>query len=282
MSITKFINGKNRRTQALQKGIDYILNPDKTSRTLIHGNGIDVDSAYEDMNTIQTLLRKTTGRRYIHYIVSFDLGVTPETAYDVSVKCANYFAKDYQYILAVHTNTANVHAHIIMNAVNIHTGKKFSQSKSELFKFRDYVNDCLVQNDLNPISVKTSNKLVHEEVFEHDEFELDYDTSIIDLNCENNVHCNFSEVNQLHAYGWNSSFFGPIDCEEAQQIQSAEVYHSQLKEIIHFFQGLSPALPSGINMMDAKLLYEQWRDGQNCLDEEANYGFFAKNIAPNN
>lgn len=282
MSIVKFANGKNCGTEALKNGIDYILNPGKTSCELIHGNGISLASPYEDMYTIQTLLRKDSGRRYIHYIISFDTGVTVETAYSISIKCANYFSEEYQYVLAVHTNTPNIHAHIIMNAVNIRTGKKFSQSKSELFKFREYVNNHLIQCGLNPISTKTSNKLVCEEVIENDEFELDHDALLVDLNHTHNVHCSFSEVNQLHAYGWDASYFGPVDYEEAQQIYTAEVYHSHLQEVINFFQGTSSTLPSGINIVDAEALYEHWCDGQQCLEEDEDYGYFAKHSRRSN
>lgn len=277
MPIIKFANGKNCGTDALKNGIKYILNPQKTSHDLIYGNGIDLDSPYEDMHTVQTLLRKNTGRRYIHYIISFDTGVSAKTAYKVSTKCANYFSEDYQYVLAVHTNTPNIHAHIIMNAVNIRTGKKFSQSKVELFKFRDYINQCLVQNGLNPISANTSNKLVHEEVFEDDEFEFNYEPTVIVTNRISKFSHTFSEVEQLHAFGCNSSFFGPVDYMEAKQIQAAEAYHSQQQDIIHFFQGDSSVLPTGINIVDAELIYEQWLEGQQCLKEDEDNGFFSKN-----
>ena len=275
MSIIKFANAKTTRSDALKRGIEYILNTQKTLCNLIYCNGIYLDSPYEDMQTVQALLRKTTGRKYIHYILSFDLGVTADRAYVVSTRCAEYFADEYQYVLAVHTNTANVHAHIIMNSVNVHTGNKFSQSKSQLFRFRDFVNQCLMEQGLNPISPKNSTKLVCEEVID-DEFELDYDTLLVESDYERKFHYTFSEVNQLHAYGYDSSYFGPIDYVEAKQLQTAEVYHSYIEEIIRFFQGKVSVLPDGINIADAELLYEQWLEGQQCLEEEADYGFFSK------
>ena len=116
-----------------------------------------------------------------------------------------------------------------------------------------------------------------EEVIENDEFELDHEDLLVESNCERNFHYSFSEVNQIHAYRWDSSYFGPIDYEEAQQIQTAEIYHSHLQEIINFFQGKVPALPAGINMLDAELLYEQWLEGQQSLEEDEDNGFFAKN-----
>ena len=249
---------------------------------MICGNGIDLASPYEDMKTVQSLLRKTTGRRYIHYIISFDFNVNANMAYIVSTKCAEYFANEYQYILAIHTNTPNMHAHIIMNSVNIRTGKKFSQSQSQLFKFRDYVNQCLMEHGLNPISPRNSTKLVCEMVIEDDEFELDYDSLLVDSNDADIVHRSFSEVNQLPTCGWNCSFFGPVDYKEAMQIQAAEAYHSHIQEIVHFFQGKLPALPAGINMLDAELLYEQWLEGQQCLEEDEDNGYFAKNSRRSN
>lgn len=274
MSIYKALNAKNRGTDAIQNGISYILNPEKTSLQYVAGNGIDIDSACEDMLTVQRLLRKDNGRRYIHYILSFDFGVSVETAFKVSIECAQYFADDFQYILAIHTNTANVHAHVIMNAVNIRTGKKFSQSAKEFFAFRDYINQCLISNGLNPINNKTQNKLVCEVVSNAELFELD-EVTYANLPFLRNT--TFSEARCLSAYEGCDTFFGHVDLDEATEILQAEQADKKRWEIIHYFEGTSSSLPLDVSFQEAEEIYEQWLQSQPNFDEEdTDHGYFAK------
>lgn len=163
MSILKYGNGKNRGINSLKQAVDYILNPEKTDLELVAGNGVDSGQAARDMETIQTLHGKNSGRAFIHYIISFDRGVPKEIAYAVAEQCASYYAEDYQYIMAVHTNTENVHAHIVLNAVNVHTGNKFSQSKGDMLRYREYVNRILREYGLPVIGKKKEQKLWCEE-----------------------------------------------------------------------------------------------------------------------
>ena len=39
--------------------------------------------------------------------------------------CRRFLKNDYQYVIAVHTDTANVHCHVIFNAINMWNGKTF-------------------------------------------------------------------------------------------------------------------------------------------------------------
>lgn len=154
MSVTVFINGRNTEKSRVKEILSYIERPEATCDRFMYGNGLNPKTAYEDMLVIQNLYRKKdVGKRYIHYVVSFDSNVTSEEAYEVAKEIAAYpkFADDYQYLLAVHTNTNNVHAHVVINAVNVHTLGKFSQSKAGLNKFKDYANQILMKHHLEPV-----------------------------------------------------------------------------------------------------------------------------------
>ena len=258
MSILKFANGKNRGNDALERGINYILNSHKTSPEYIACNGVEQNSAVEDMKTVQQLLGKDTGRRYIHYVLSFDAGVSPQKALTIASESAEYFADDYQYILSIHTNTANIHAHIILNAVNIHTGKKFSQSKAEMLDFRDYVNTVLLAHSLNPVGKSAENEEVHPELYFEEE-----DT--------------FYDFEDADDYKENESFFGPIDPEEAELMRLAEQYEAEKKQIIHYFEGKEADIPSGWDYEDALTVYEQWREYIDYIErKEDSNAFFEK------
>ena len=62
-----------------------------------------------------------------HIIVSFEgQEVTPDKALEIGNElCRRFLKNEYQYVLAVHTDTDNVHCHIIFNAVNMWNGKTF-------------------------------------------------------------------------------------------------------------------------------------------------------------
>lgn len=258
MSIIKFVNRKTTGTHAIQDGINYILNPKKTSDSLINGNGVSLQTPAQDIETIQFLLGKNFGRKYLHLILSFDVGVSPEVAYTVTDECTEFFSEQFQYIFAIHKNTENVHAHIIISAVNIQTGKKFSQSRSEMLKFRDHFNEILEAHRLNPVGKHINTEITvypdtnSDDFFADDEWENfeDYDDS-------------------------TQSFFGSVDPEEFEQIQEAELHDFQAREIIRFFKGESSMLPSGVSYADAESYFESWLDYQNYIDnEEQKNGFF--------
>lgn len=263
MSIIKFINSKNRGLQALKQGISYIMNPEKTSQNLIHGNGVSKNNTYKDMNTVQNLLGKETGRTYVHFVISFDRDVSAQKAYDVTNKCCDYFAVEYQYICAIHTNTENCHAHVILNTVNLQTGKKFSQSRAEMLEFRDFVNQCLVESGLNPIGQTDSSTLSYEfGILE--EYE-DFDDILDDDDIENDDIA--------------KSFFGFVDPDEISQIRCAEAMDKDMKKIIHYFQGEAEELPPDMYYEEAELQYSKWNDGLKYLEEEDDKkGFFQSHI----
>lgn len=258
MSIIKFANGKNSGTYALKQGIDYILNPDKTNNIWIAGNGINLSSPYEDMHTIQTLYRKSTGRSYIHYIISFDKDVYASVAFETACDCASYFADDYQYILALHTNTDNIHAHIILNTVDVRTGKKFSQSRKELLEFREYINSCLTHCGLNPIGKATTPDLY---------YSYTCDDTLEDID-------NFWEPDLLIEDDSASSFFGPVDPDESENILLAEEGMDRLNRVIQYFHGELSVLPDGISYSEAETLFLQWKNAVTFPDEEAYYEHF--------
>lgn len=261
MSIVKFANGKNRGNDALERGINYILDAEKTSSRYIASNGVGKTSAVEDMKTVQQLLGKDTGRRYIHFVISFDAGVSSQLAFTIASESAEYFADEYQYILSVHNNTENVHAHVILNAVNVHTGKKFSQSKAEMLDFRDYVNTVLLSYGLNPVGRSSEDEENYPGLYFEEE-----DT--------------FYDFEDADDYKENKSFsalFGPIDPEEEELMRLAEQFEADEKQIIRFFEGKEADIPTGWDYEDALMVYEQWRDYVDQLErKEDSNAFFEK------
>ena len=135
MSVLKFINGRNRQLSQLAEIVEYVKNPDKNSHGLYAGAGVRVTHAAEDMkNPWKVLKNKTTGRQYIHFVVSFDRGVAALTAHAVGMRILDYYGQNFQIIMAVHDNTENVHCHFVLNTVGLGT-RKFSQSETRDARF---------------------------------------------------------------------------------------------------------------------------------------------------
>lgn len=114
-------------------------------------SGVSKDTAYEDMLFVKLLFGKSDGRQYLHWILSHDSDVTEELADIVCKEVLALLHGKYQVISATHLNTDNIHSHFLINPVDIVTGKKFSESKREMLRFRDKINRIMLKYGLNPV-----------------------------------------------------------------------------------------------------------------------------------
>lgn len=244
MSIIKFANGRNRGTKALKTGLGYILNPEKTLSNLIGGRGVAVSTAYQDMRTVQRLMGKEEGRAYIHFILSFNEEVYDRQLRQIAEKCTAYFP-DNQSVWAVHDNTDYRHIHFMLNAVNVRTGKKFSQSKQQMIRFREYVNHILEGQGITVVGEKPMVETWEYHDDDLEEYGDDYDES---------------------THGYEDSFFDSVDLDESDAILQAEEGDKRLRQVIRFYQGLETSLPDGMDIWEAEEIYgsycasESWED----------------------
>jgi len=152
MAIIKFNNRKNSvidcKNNKLKRGILYITNHKKTSDDLIGGIGVDSNTVCERMETVKQFYGKDGGREYIRFVVSFK-GKKDEVIVFMAAENIAALFEDFQVLFAVHINTKNTHAHFIANSVNVNTGKKFSQSRADLQKLKDIINDISNKFGLN-------------------------------------------------------------------------------------------------------------------------------------
>ena len=206
MSIYKRINGKNRELQSLGRIKEYILDPMKTERSLCHSLGVDLENANEDMLLIKMLFGQTEGRQCIHSVLSFDRGVDTELASQVAKDVLYLYDGKYQAICAIHTNTKNVHAHYLINTVDIGTGKKFSESRSQMLAYRDKINDILVCAGLQEIGKIDEISVDSWEGFEFDDSESElWEEDYGDLDKEL-----YSDADDLFEEGLNDDVFSGI------------------------------------------------------------------------
>ena len=94
--------------------------------------------------------RKLQGRQYFHGVLSFDRGVDKKTAFEAAKDALGFFGGNFQISAVLHENTGNLHVHFVMNSVGIN-GKKYSQSKTDLQKCKNFFNRILAEKGMSLI-----------------------------------------------------------------------------------------------------------------------------------
>ena len=148
MAITKMMHmkasSKARIDIHLEHSINYILQPKKLGEANLAG-GINClpDMAYRQMKATKQMFGKIGGRQGYHFVISLKPGEgTPEIMYDIAMRFAEEaFAGEYEAVVAVHTDREHLHAHIIINSVNMVTGYKFQCRDGDWkYKFQPITN----------------------------------------------------------------------------------------------------------------------------------------------
>lgn len=149
----------------------YITNPNKTDGGLLV-SGIncspDANLAHNEMLMINRLYNNKGRRTGYHIYQSFNYTdqLTYEEAHEIGIETAKRLYPEFQAVVATHIDKAHIHNHIVLNSVNIKTGKKLTDSLwheegiSNLRKVSDEISKeygLTVLNDAPPIN-KYSNK----------------------------------------------------------------------------------------------------------------------------
>ncbi len=137
--------------------IRYVKDDGKTTLQLMCGFGVDPETAFEEMDFTKRIWNQIDGRQYKQFIFSFDSDIVlpTETLMEIGRKIGTYYAAEYQILMVIHFNTANIHIHYILNTVNVFTGKKFSMTRRDMYNYKLYINQILQQYDLPLIELYT-------------------------------------------------------------------------------------------------------------------------------
>ena len=101
---------------------------------------------YEQMNQVKKYYGKTGDNPVMHFVVSYDKKTVTDadTACAYTEQIAGVFNGQYQMITAVHKEdqgNSMYHAHIVMNSVNMNTGKLYHSGRKELSALAMKVHD---------------------------------------------------------------------------------------------------------------------------------------------
>ena len=127
-----------------KNGIRYITDQNKAAFVSAKNLFEDEDYAKQFEETAKRFGKgeKFDERKYYHFKLSCARkdNVTPRLAHDFAEEVAEEFFKNYECVIATHTDTETVHSHIIVNAVDPITGKKLQFGKAEYAAMKDEVN----------------------------------------------------------------------------------------------------------------------------------------------
>lgn len=151
MAVTKFLSRKTR----LDTIIKYIMNGEKTEKMMyVSGVNCNPNTAVQQMQDTKKRYNKEGGIISYHLIQSFEgKEVTPEKCHELGLQYAKeIFGDDYEFVVATHLNTDNVHNHIVINSVSFKSGNKF-YSNRETKDFTRITSDFICkENGLSVLS----------------------------------------------------------------------------------------------------------------------------------
>ena len=156
MAIFKTVNSKTKSHAGMRNCLEYVLKETKTKDgfTYLTGPGsvddITWDSTYQLFLEEKKIWDKDSGRMYAHNVISFhkDEDITDEQAFEFGKEFAQGWFDGFQTLVAVHQDKDHVHIHLVTNSVSYEDGRKLHQTKKDLQKAKDYVNDMCRQRGL--------------------------------------------------------------------------------------------------------------------------------------
>lgn len=159
-AILKFVNGLNDNRQYLQGMFDYLTDPAKTDNgKLIATHGCSRNHPLADILANKKLHNKTHGKQGEHFVLSFPSSGSnrsPDEVLNVVSEIVRICYPEYMAVIAAHIDSKFPHAHVVLDAVNAVTGRKFSQSPSDLNRVKQKVNNILKKHGFEIITASVN------------------------------------------------------------------------------------------------------------------------------
>lgn len=118
-------------------------------------SGVDCDPSYakDQFKATRELWGKADGVQAHHVIQSFspEDPVTPQEANEIGRQLAERIAPGHECAVYTHTDKAHIHNHIVINAVNYETGKKYHSDRKQLYNIRERSNELCQEKGLEVV-----------------------------------------------------------------------------------------------------------------------------------
>lgn len=142
--------------------LNYIRNPLATDECTIYGSYVSLRYPIEEMMLVKNSYlspynNTLQGNHFFEYVVSLPQEDSDRVqdfvmcVQDINRFLATYSGGHFQTISAVHTNTDNLHAHIICNNIDFMTGARFSPPPHVTYEIKKGVSALLVRHGFSGV-----------------------------------------------------------------------------------------------------------------------------------
>ena len=156
MSVVKDVNVNGRTAADTKLLIDYLIDGLKTGGgKYIDGLGFITDNYLDEIQAVKRVHQKTGGRQFRQITIAPSPAENSCSDGDYVIigrKIAEYhYNRGFQALVTVHLDSDTRHIHIMLNSVDFKTGRMFSQSRSELNRFKLHCNRVFAEYGLDQI-----------------------------------------------------------------------------------------------------------------------------------
>lgn len=164
MSMILCRQGDNRTLSDFKNIVEYCTDPIKTKdKSYTYTFGCITDDPLSEMIEVKRINGKASGRQYIQTIISptpVNNHVSDEEFMEMAKETGqHYYNLGYQCVVSVHFDTGKRHFHLVINTVSLHNAKKFSQSISQLNRFKLHSNHILEKYGFDIVKSPTEKML---------------------------------------------------------------------------------------------------------------------------
>ena len=168
MSFVLARQGDNKTLDNFKEIIDYCNDSTKIRDTNFSFTfGCITDNPFAEMISLKKITGKTDGRQYTHIAASpTPVGnpITDEEFMEMAKEIGkHYYSLGFQCNVTVHFDTGKRHIHLVINSVSLKDSRKFSQSISQLNKFKLHCNRVFSKYGFDIIKSPTEKMLDNRE-----------------------------------------------------------------------------------------------------------------------
>ncbi|MEG0528350.1 MAG: relaxase/mobilization nuclease domain-containing protein [Longicatena sp.] len=145
------------KTIGLQQVINYTTNEEKTfEHQYVSCINCMQNNPYQSMMNTKEMFHDKKKIVCFHGYQSFVEGeVTPELAHQIGVELAEkLWGNRFEVVVSTHLNTDNVHNHFVLNATSCVDGKRYCNTKKDLYNLRVVSDDLCRQYGLSVVEEK--------------------------------------------------------------------------------------------------------------------------------
>jgi hypothetical protein len=170
MPILKVVGSK----AGIKKTIDYVKSHEKTTENLISGINCNSETATVEMLETKQNFGKESGRQCMHLVQSFNphtCNKTAEEIHQIGKEFAEKQFAGYEVLIATHKDKLHIHNHIIINSVNLETGKKIHTSKRDLQEMKNSSDEVALKYG---VAIEQKEKLNRAKIntYNHDKYKI--------------------------------------------------------------------------------------------------------------